>query len=91
MVDLPVAVGVSLVLASAFLVKRLSDSTPGHAGRRRHAIQRAGSDYDRQGHPGRGAGVSRLRRIFFRRGGQVGDRHSARAGGLPEILILRMR
>jgi len=85
---LPVAVGVSLVLASAFLVKRLSDSTQ----------VTPDEDVTQSSAPGQtttgrvipdGVLVFRVFGAFFFGARTSGDVHRPRRG-LPEILILRM-
>lgn len=89
-VDLPVAVGVSLILASAFLVKRLSDST--------HVT--AEEDVTQASAPGQTAAgktipdgvlVFRVFGAFFFGAADKLETSLTRAGGLPEVLILRMR
>lgn len=90
MVDLPVAVGVSLVLASALLVKRLSEATQ----------VTPDEDVTQANAPGQattgkvipeGVLVFRVFGAFFFGAADKLETSLERAGGLPEVLILRMR
>jgi SulP family sulfate permease len=89
-VDLPTAVGSSLVLASALLVKRLSETT--------HVS--ADEEVTQAGAPGQtttgkiipdGVMVFRVFGAFFFGAADKLETSLRRAGALPEILILRMR
>ncbi len=89
-VDLPVAVGSSLVLASALLVKRLSDTT--HVSPEEEVTQ-AGSPG--QSTTGKvipdGVLVFRVFGAFFFGAADKLESSLRRAGELPEVLILRLR
>jgi len=89
-VDLPLAVGASLVLASALLVKRLSDTTQ----------VTPDEDVTQSNAPGQtttgrvipeGVMVFRVFGAFFFGAADKLESSLERAGGLPEVLILRMR
>ena len=89
-VDLPVAVGTSLILASALLVKRLSDAS--------HV--RAEEDATQSNAPGQttagkiipdGVLVFRVFGAFFFGAADKLETALRRAGQLPDVLILRMR
>jgi len=89
-VDLPVAVGTSLVLASALLVKRLSDTT--------HITPE--EDVTQSNAPGqttagkvvpKGVMVFRVFGAFFFGAADKLETSLRRAGQLPDVLILRMR
>jgi SulP family sulfate permease len=89
-VDLPTAVGSSLVLASALLVKRLSEAT--------HVS--ADEEVTHAGAPGQttvgktipdGVMVFRVFGAFFFGAADKLETSLRRAGGLPDVLILRMR
>jgi SulP family sulfate permease len=89
-VDLPVAVGTSLILASALLVKRLSDAS--------HV--RAEEEVTQSNAPGQtiagkiipdGVLVFRVFGAFFFGAADKLETALLRAGGLPDVLILRMR
>jgi SulP family sulfate permease len=90
LMDLPVAVGASLVLASALLVKRLSDTT--HVTPDEDVTQ---SNAPGQTTAGRvipeGVMVFRVFGAFFFGAADKLETSLNRAGGLPEVLILRMR
>lgn len=89
-VDLPTAVGASLILASALLVKRLTDSTQ----------ITAEEDVTHGNEPGQrtagrtipeGVLVFRVFGAFFFGAADKLDTSLREAGQLPEVLILRMR
>jgi len=89
-VDLPTAVGASLILASALLVKRLSDTaqvepdatvTQGNA----PGQQSAGREIPK------GVMVYRVFGAFFFGAADKLESSLRRAGQLPDVLILRMR
>jgi len=89
-VDLPTAVGASLILASALLVKRLTDAT--------HVT--AEDDVTQGSSPGqsvagravpKGVLVFRVFGAFFFGAADKLDTSLREAGQLPEVLILRMR
>lgn len=89
-VDLPTAVGASLILASALLVKRLSDLTDvkadeevTHAGSADQAV--AGKNIPD------GVMVFRVFGAFFFGAADKLETSLRRSGQLPEVLILRMR
>jgi SulP family sulfate permease len=88
--DLPVAVGSSLVLASALLVKRLSDATQVSA----DAEVTHANDPD-QSASGKavpkGVMVFRVFGAFFFGAADKLETSLNRAGQLPDVLILRMR
>lgn len=90
MVDLPMAVGTSLILASALLVKRLSDTTKVSAD---EEVTHAESP--EQATTGkvipRGVMVFRVFGAFFFGAADKLETSLLRAGGLPDVLILRMR
>jgi SulP family sulfate permease len=90
LVDLPTAVGASLVLASALLVKRLSETTR----------VSADEDVTQANAPGQtttgkvipeGVLVFRVFGAFFFGAADKLETSLRRAGGLPDVLILRMR
>jgi SulP family sulfate permease len=89
-VDLPTAVGSSLVLASALLVKRLSETTRVSAD---EEVTQANAPA--QGTAGRtipdGVMVFRVFGAFFFGAADKLETSLRRAGQLPEVLILRMR
>ena len=89
-IDLPTAVGASLILASALLVKRLSETT--------QVI--ADADVTQANSPGQtilgkkipeGVMVFRIFGAFFFGAADKLESSLRRAGQLPEVLILRMR
>jgi SulP family sulfate permease len=89
-VDLPTAVGASLILASALLVKRLSEAT--------HVEE--DEEVTRANSPGQttvgknipeGVVVFRIFGAFFFGAADKLETSLRRAGQLPEVLILRMR
>lgn len=88
--DLPVAVGASLILASALLVRRLSETTQVHAD---EEVTQANAP--RQGTVGRtipdGVMVFRVFGAFFFGAADKLETSLRRAGQLPDVLILRMR
>jgi SulP family sulfate permease len=88
--ELPVAVGTSLVLASALLVKRLSETTQVHADEEVTQANAPG-----QATSGRviseGVLVFRVFGAFFFGAADKLETSLRRAGQLPEVLILRMR
>jgi sulfate permease, SulP family len=88
MVDLPTAVGASLILASALLVKRLSEAT------------QVNDELAQASSPGQivadkkipeGVMVFRIFGAFFFGAADKLETSLRRAGQLPEVLILRMR
>ncbi len=88
MVDLPTAVGASLILASALLVKRLSEAT------------QVNDELAQASSPGQivadkkipeGVMVFRIFGAFFFGAADKLETTLRRAGQLPEVLILRMR
>jgi len=90
MIDLPTAVGASLILASALLVKRLSETT--------QVI--ADADVTQANAPGQavagkkipeGVLVFRIFGAFFFGAADKLESSLRRSGQLPEVLILRMR
>jgi len=89
-VDLPTAVGASLILASALLVKRLSETTQVDAD---EAVTQAASLS--QTTAGRlipeGVVVFRIFGAFFFGAADKLESSLRRSGQLPEVLILRMR
>ena len=89
-VDLPTAVGASLILASALLVKRLSEATHVEAD---EEVTRANSPV--QTALGKnipdGVVVFRIFGAFFFGAADKLETSLRRAGQLPEVLILRMR
>ncbi len=89
-IDLPTAVGASLILASALLVKRLSETTR----------VSAEEDVTQAGAPGQttagkkipdGVLVFRIFGAFFFGAADKLESSLRRSGQLPEVLILRMR
>lgn len=87
--DLPTAVGASLVLASALLVKRLSDAS--HVNEDEEMTR---ADASGKALPGRslphGVMVFRVFGAFFFGAADKLETSLRRAGQLPEVLILRM-
>lgn len=89
-VDLPVAVGASLILASALLVKRLSDTT--HVTPDEDVTQGSAAGQTTEGKTiPKGVMVFRVFGAFFFGAADKLETSLERAGGLPEVLILRMR
>ena len=89
-VDLPTAVGASLILASALLVKRLSETTHVTAEEEVTQANAAGQTTAGKAIPD-GVMVFRVFGAFFFGAADKLETSLARAGGLPEVLILRMR
>ena len=89
-VDLPVAVGSSLVLASALLVKRLSETT--HVTAEEEVTQASSAGQSTTGKiiPD-GVLVFRVFGAFFFGAADKLESSLRRAGELPEVLILQMR
>ncbi len=90
MVDLPVAVGASLVLASALLVKRLSDTSHVTADEEVTKATAPGQTTEGKTIPS-GVVVFRVFGAFFFGAADKLESSLRRAGQLPEVLILRMR
>jgi SulP family sulfate permease len=88
--ELPVAVGVSLVLASALLVKRLSETTQVHADEEVTQANAPGQSVSGRTIP-EGVMVFRVFGAFFFGAADKLETSLRRAGQLPEVLILRMR
>jgi len=88
--DLPVAVGASLVLASALLVKRLSDTTSVSADEEVTQANATGQSMAGRTLP-EGVMVFRVFGAFFFGAADKLETSLRRAGQLPEVLILRMR
>lgn len=88
--DLPVAVGVSLVLASALLVKRLSETTQVHADEEVTQANAPGQTTAGRMLPA-GVMVFRVFGAFFFGAADKLETSLRRSGQLPEVLILRMR
>jgi SulP family sulfate permease len=89
-VDLPVAVGASLILASALLVKRLADST--HITPDEDVTQANAASQTTEGKVvPKGVMVFRVFGAFFFGAADKLETSLERAGGLPDVLILRMR
>jgi len=88
--DLPVAVGVSLVLASALLVKRLSETSQVHADDEVTQANAPGQTVSGRVLP-EGVMVFRVFGAFFFGAADKLETSLRRAGQLPEVLILRMR
>lgn len=89
-VDLPVAVGTSLILASALLVKRLSDST--HVTPDEDVTQGSAAGQTTEGKViPKGVMVFRVFGAFCFGAADKLETSLTRAGGLPDVLILRMR
>jgi sulfate permease, SulP family len=89
-VDLPTAVGTSLVLASALLVKRLSDASHVTADEEVTQANAAGQTTAGKEIP-EGVVVFRVFGAFFFGAADKLESSLRRAGQLPEVLILRMR
>lgn len=88
--DLPVAVGTSLILASALLVKRLSDATQVSAEEDVTHANAPGQQVAGREIP-KGVMVFRVFGAFFFGAADKLETSLRRAGQLPEVLILRMR
>jgi SulP family sulfate permease len=88
--ELPVAVGASLVLASALLVKRLSETTQVHADEEVTQASAPGQTTSGRMIP-EGVLVFRVFGAFFFGAADKLETSLRRAGQLPEVLILRMR
>jgi SulP family sulfate permease len=88
--ELPVAVGTSLVLASALLVKRLSETTQVHADEEVTQASAPGQTTSGRVIP-EGVLVFRVFGAFFFGAADKLETSLRRAGQLPEVLILRMR
>src|SRR5204862_4247118 len=89
-VDLPTAVGASLILASALLVKRLSDTTKVSADEEVTQAEAPGQTTTGKTIPD-GVMVFRVFGAFFFGAADKLETSLLRAGGLPDVLILRMR
>jgi SulP family sulfate permease len=89
-VDLPTAVGTSLVLASALLVKRLSDASHVQADEEVTHANAPGQTLAGKVIPD-GVVVFRVFGAFFFGAADKLESSLRRAGQLPEVLILRMR
>jgi SulP family sulfate permease len=89
-VDLPTAVGSSLVLASALLVKRLSDATDVKADEEVTHANEPGQLVSGKTVP-EGVLVFRVFGAFFFGAADKLETSLRRAGQLPDVLILRMR
>jgi sulfate permease, SulP family len=88
--ELPVAVGASLVLASALLVKRLSETTQVHTDEEVTQASAPGQTTSGRAIPA-GVLVFRVFGAFFFGAADKLETSLRRAGQLPEVLILRMR
>ncbi|HVU09430.1 MAG TPA: SulP family inorganic anion transporter [Verrucomicrobiae bacterium] len=89
-IDLPTAVGASLILASALLVKRLSDLTQVHADEEVTGAGATGQKISGKEIPN-GVMVFRVFGAFFFGAADKLETSLRRAGQLPDVLILRMR
>jgi sulfate permease, SulP family len=90
LVDLPTAVGASLILASAMLVKRLTDAT--HVTPEEEVTQGSSPGQSTLGRTvPKGVLVYRVFGAFFFGAADKLDTALREAGQLPEVLILRMR
>lgn len=89
-VDLPVAVGTSLILASALLVKRLSDASHVKADEEVTLANAPGQTIAGKNIPD-GVTVFRVFGAFFFGAADKLESSLRRAGQLPDVLILRMR
>ncbi len=89
-VDLPTAVGVSLLLAFALLVKRLSETTKVTAEEEMTQANAPGQSAAGKAIPD-GVMIFRVFGAFFFGAADKLETSLARTGGLPEVLILRMR
>jgi SulP family sulfate permease len=88
--ELPVAVGASLVLASALLVKRLSETTQVQADEEVTQANAPGQTISGRKIP-EGVMVFRVFGAFFFGAADKLETSLRRAGQLPDVLILRMR
>jgi SulP family sulfate permease len=89
-IDLPTAVGASLILASALLVKRLSETTQVEADEgMTQATSRSQTTAGK--HIPEGVVVFRIFGAFFFGAADKLESSLRRSGQLPEVLILRMR
>lgn len=88
--DLPVAVGASLVLASALLVKRLSETTQVQADEEVTQAESPGQTTSGRVIPA-GVMVFRVFGAFFFGAADKLETSLRRTGQLPDVLILRMR
>jgi SulP family sulfate permease len=89
-VDLPTAVGASLILASALLVKRLSETT--HVSADEDVTQASAPGQTTAGKKiPEGVMVFRIFGAFFFGAADKLESSLRRSGQLPEVLILRMR
>ena len=89
-VDLPTAVGASLILASALLVKRLTDAT--HVTPEDEVTQGSSAGQSPYGRAvPKGVLIFRVFGAFFFGAADKLDSALREAGQLPEVLILRMR
>jgi SulP family sulfate permease len=88
-IDLPTAVGASLILASALLVGRLSELTQVHADE--GAAGQGGAGQAVAGKLPPGVVVFRIFGAFFFGAADKLETTLRRAGELPDVLILRMR
>jgi SulP family sulfate permease len=89
-VDLPTAVGTSLVLASALLVKRLSDASHVKADEEVTHANAPGQTLSGKTIP-KGVVVFRVFGAFFFGAADKLESSLRRAGQLPDVVILRMR
>ncbi|MGH7951562.1 MAG: SulP family inorganic anion transporter [Limisphaerales bacterium] len=89
-IDLPTAVGASLILASALLVKRLSDLTHVKADEEAAQADAPGQTIAGKEIPS-GVVVFRVFGAFFFGAADKLETSLRRAGQLPDVLILRMR
>jgi len=89
-VDLPTAVGTSLVLASALLVKRLSDASHVKEDEEVTHANEPGQQLSGKSVP-EGVVVFRVFGAFFFGAADKLESSLRRAGQLPDVLILRMR
>jgi SulP family sulfate permease len=89
-VDLPIAVGTSLILASALLVKRLSETTKVSADEEVTHAEAPDQTTTGKVVP-TGVMVFRVFGAFFFGAADKLETSLRRAGGLPDVLILRMR
>jgi SulP family sulfate permease len=89
-IDLPTAVGASLILASALLVRRLSELTQVHADEDVTGANANGQKLSGKEIPN-GVVVFRIFGAFFFGAADKLETSLRRAGQLPDVLILRMR
>ena len=88
--ELPTAVGTSLILASALLVKRLADTTEVKADEEVTQANAPGQTLSGKVMP-EGVMAFRVFGAFFFGAADKLETSLLRAGGLPDVLILRMR